>query len=407
MNRRPQILLAHPGTQHAFRLAQQLQAHELLAGFWTGFALPDTALVRRMVHVVRKVPGIGGVRSRVAAGLAADRVHAQPVGELAALWQLKRGHEAHQVLHARNRRFQERIPESALRAADAIIGFDTSSWILAQRTRAAGRKFLLDRTIAHPGAVTQILEQLHRAYPEWQARPDTRPPCVVEAEEREHALADRIVVGGSFARNTLITHGAPAEKVVINAYGVDWGRFAAAGRAPRGDRPLRFLFVGSLIGRKGVPILLDAWRRLAAPAELWLVGPCGQRERSLIPDLPGLRVVGKVPHSDLPGVYANADVLVLPSLVEGFGLVLLEALAAGLAIVSTPNTGAIDLVRDPVLGRVVPAGSVEALAEALALYLKKRPDRTEIQRVAAPLEAEYSWAAYGARWAALLQEVCS
>jgi glycosyltransferase involved in cell wall biosynthesis len=193
---------------------------------------------------------------------------------------------------------------------------------------------------------------------------------------------------------------------VINPYGVDWARFAAAPASDRSQRPLRFLFLGSHLARKGLPVLFDAWRALGTKrgdAELWLAGHCGERERALIPELPGLKLLGLVPHADVPALLGQVDVFVLPSFFEGFGLVLLEALAAGVPFISTPHTGAADLPADPVLGQLVPAGSTEALVAALEQALAHPPDRAAVRAAVRALEPRFSWEAYGDRWADLLR----
>lgn len=268
------------------------------------------------------------------------------------------------------------------------------------------RPFYLDRTIAHPAALTRIETELHRRYPDWCPAPVPRPDYLAAAEATEHRLARRIVVGGSFARDTLVAEGIPADRIVVNPYGVDWAAFGAAEPADE-SRPRRFLFLGSHLARKGLPVLLDAWRALAptrGDSELWLAGPCGERERRLITEQPGLRVLGQVPHADVPGLLARTDVLVLPSFIEGFGLVILEALAAGLPCIATPHTGAADLPQGGAFGRTVPVGSVEALRDALEHYVQNPPDRAAVRAACTFLRDEFSWTAYGDRWARLLRD---
>lgn len=400
----PHVLLAHPGTQHATRLARELAAHGLLGEFWTGLALSEQGLPARLATAWRRFGPFRGLSNRIARGVPGAALRCQPLTELRALRRLRRGEEPLGVLHERNERFQLAIPDANLRRHTAVIAFDTSAWRLARRVDALGLPLFLDRTIAHPAALARLEEDLHRRYPEWCPPPQPRPDWLTAAEAEEHARARRIVVGGVFARDTLLAEGIPAEKIIVNPYGVDWNRFAAAA-APAGGRPLRFLFLGSHIARKGLPILLEAWRTLGArrsEAELWLAGPCGPRERALIPELPGLRVLGQVAHADVPGLLAQTDVLLLPSLFEGFGLVLLEALAAGLPFIATPHTGAADLPADAALGRSVPAGSTEALRAAIEHYLRTPPDRSAVVAACASLRSRFSWTAYGERWAALL-----
>ena len=397
-----QALLAHPGTQHAPRLARELDRCGLLAGYWTGLAWAEDSAGARFAHLARNWPGLRGLRTRIIPDLSPARIHSIPGPELSALLQLKRGAASETVIHERNRRFQEKIPEAALAASDAIIGFDTSSWVLAERAARLGRPFWLDRTIAHPAANAPQLAELRRRFPAWAEPVAPRLAAVAAAEAREHELAHRIVVGSCFARDTLVQQGLAAAKITVNPYGVDWARFAGIPRPPAGGRAQRFLFVGSLLGRKGVPYLLEAWRRLGqVDAELWLAGS-GHVDKSMERELPGLKLLGRVPHAEVPGLFAAADVFVLPSLLEGFSLTVLEALASGLPVIVTPNTGATEALQEPALGQLVAAGSVDELEAALRHYLANPPDHAAIRRLAAPLERIFSWQAYGDRWARFL-----
>jgi glycosyltransferase involved in cell wall biosynthesis len=106
----------------------------------------------------------------------------------------------------------------------------------------------------------------------------------------------------------------------------------------------------------------------------------------------------------MAALYAQCDVFVLPSLFEGFGLVILEALAAGLPVISTPHTGAVDVLKNAALGHLVHAGSVEALLAAMRHYVDIRPSRAAVMSAVAALRSVFSWEAYGDGWAALLRE---
>jgi len=402
------VLLAHPGTQHAPQLAAQLARLDRLHGYWTGLAAvagtARAALLRSAAHL----PGLRGLDTRLLTGVPPDRLHTVPTVELRALWRMRRGGDGLAVFHERNEAFQRALPDSALHAADAVVGFDTSSWVLAQRAAAAHKPFVLDRSIAHPAALAPLQRKLAQLYPAWAFEDAPRPHYLTAAEDEEHRRAARVVVGGSFAAKTLLDRGLAPDRVVVNAYGADWSRFATPTVVPPpgATRPLRFLYVGSVIARKGVPVLLDAWQRLAPrDAELWLAGSIGPRERPLLPELPGVRYLGQVPRAEMPRLYGECDVFVLPSLFEGFGLVVLEALAAGLPVISTPHTGAVDVVRSPTLGEIVPVLEAEALAAALQRALDHPPSRAAVQQAALPLRTECSWEAYGQRWATLLDSL--
>ncbi len=395
-------MLVHPGTQHAFQLARQLARQELLGGFWTGLALREEAWwVRGLTRSawLRELVG-----NRLLAGVPRHLLHTQLQRELAALWAIRRGQPALKVFLARNAQFQADIPTAALRAASAVIGFDTSSWILAERCRELGIPFVLDQSIAHPLWKKQVFEAVAARYPDWQESLAPPLPEMLAHEAAEHELAQVIVVASNFTKRSLLAHGVPEAKVVINPYGVDLDAFAPRPSGEATRRPFRFLFLGALTARKGVPLLLEVWRRLASrQAELWLVGPASPPVRRLIPDLPGLRILGKRPHRDLPGIIRNCDVLVFPSYFEGFGLVVLEAMACGVPVIASDATAGPELIEDGVDGWLMAAGDAVRLQAVMEAALA-RPDQVfAMGRLARQKAEAYTWDAYGARWQTLLE----
>jgi len=401
---RTKVLLVHPGTQYSFRLARQLERHGCLHRFWTGIAyVPDSPL-GHWIHCLPQ-PVARQLSNRCLQGVPSEKTCFRPFGELRALYQLWAGRDNQRVMYERNAAFQRMIPGEEIANSSAVIGFDTSSWLLAEKTVALGRRFILDQSSGHPLSVQKLMRRLREQFPEWAEDFSPRFPELLRVEELEHRVATRIVVASSFSRRTLIENGVPVEKIVLNPYGVDLAAFVPVPR-PDPSRPLRFIFVGSFSAGKGVPLLLQAWRSLKAPgAELWLAGPHRKRHRRLIPELPGLRVVGKVPHRELPALLRQCDVLVLPSYFEGFGLVLLEALAAGMPIIASDATAAPDLITAGVEGYLVPVGDVDALREAMNRFVDSPNDLASMTQAARLCAERYSWDAYGDRWVDLLHQV--
>jgi starch synthase len=403
-NTPPPILLAHPGTQYSYQVAKQLFRFGSLYEFWTGFALPSDRWSTRLLQACLPRAWRKRLANRVIAGLPGKHLRTMPLVELKAIHQLRRGGLRQKVLHQRNKVFQQLLPFSAIKNASAIIGFDTSSWIIADKARKLGKPFFLDQSIAHPLVNQATSELVANRFPEWSTTIERKLPEVLACENREHALATRIVVASSYTKQTLISQGVPAEKIVINSYGVDLELFHPPA-IKRSGRPLRFLFLGLVSARKGVPLLVEAWRSLAPrDSELWLVGPITARERALIPDLPGLKVLGKYPFKDLPALLRQCDVLVFPSYCEGFALVLLEALASGMPIITTEATAGPDLIQDGKEGMLISSGNLEALRGAIKYFID-HPHKLEKMSAAARQCAErFSWDSYGDRWQKILQE---
>jgi starch synthase len=398
------ILLAHPGTQHSHQLANQLFRHGTLYEFWTGFALAKKAWSTEMIEGYLPKSWHKKIANRLIADVPDERLRTMPLLEWKAIRRLRNGDSPQRVLHKRNQTFQENIPSSAIEKASAVIGFDTSSWILADRAEKLGKLFFLDQSIAHPLSNLAASREVARCFPEWQTTLEERLPEVLACENLEHKLATKIIAASSYTKQTLISQGVPAEKITVNPYGVDLKSFHPPSE-PRSRERLRFLFLGSVSARKGVPLLIEAWRSLAPKnCELWLVGPTTSKERALIPELPGLKVLGKYPFEDLPDLLRQCDVLVFPSYCEGFGLVLLEALASGMPIITTDATAGPDLIDQGSEGFLIRSGNLEALRESMK-YFVDHPETLDEMSIAARRRAEnFSWDSYGDRWQQILKE---
>lgn len=397
------VLLTQPGTQYTHQLARQLARFDSLFQFWTCFALAEESRAGRFIKAYAPQPLSRKFANRVVRGVPARCIKTVPAIEWRALKRLRKGEPPQRVFYERNRDFQERIPSTSFQAASVVIGYDTASWLTAERAEKLGKPFILDQTISHPLANQTIMEGVARRFPDWQEDIEPRLPEVLAGEQREHRLATRITVASSFSKQSLVAQGVAADKITVNPYGVELDSFQPP-PTPRRREPLRFLFLGLLSARKGVPLLLEAWRKLNLKnAELWLVGPVPEAARSLIPDLPGLKVLGRRAHQELPELLRQCDVLVFPSYCEGFALVLLEALASGMPVITTDATAGPDLIADGVEGRLIASGDLDALSEAM-LECARDPDRVERMSVAARRCAErFTWEANGDRWQELLR----
>jgi glycosyltransferase involved in cell wall biosynthesis len=162
------------------------------------------------------------------------------------------------------------------------------------------------------------------------------------------------------------------------------------------------LFVGRLTRLKGVPYLIDAFSKAKLPnAELLLLGDTAFVDPSWLA-APGIRHQPPIPRYLLPSVFRSADVFVMPSLAESYGLVLLEAMASGIPVVASANSIGPDVVDDGVNGYVVPARDSDALAERIVM-LARDPSLRHKMSEAAVLGAErFTWSAYEANLIAAL-----
>jgi starch synthase len=272
-----------------------------------------------------------------------------------------------------------------------------SSWgvELGPEVQRRGGRYVCSRGSSHILFQKAILEE---EFARWSCpKPDGFPDWLVERELREYEAANAIAVPSTFVRRTFVESGVPAEKLYLCPYGVTLSVFA---RQRRQDDRFRVLFVGSVSVRKGIGYLLEAVRPLVRRnlLELWLVGAVSTEARDFVAQHADLFAhKGFVPPARLADTYSQGSVLVLPSVEEGLGRVQVQAMACGLPIIATANTGAEDVLTDGREGFIVPIRDSGAIRERLEWMLEHPAEREQMALAAMHRVASLGgWQAYGA-----------
>jgi len=250
--------------------------------------------------------------------------------------------------------------------ADLLVGWSSSVLEAIAPAHAAGMKVVVERGSSHINHQARILRE---AYDALELSAELPLPEIAAREVAEYAAADAIAVPTEYAAKTFIEEGASRDKLIVNGYGVDLSKFTPAGDAAgpdRADIPAGIVFVGRVGVRKGVPWLLRAMKRRGGQGRLNLVGPVEDGFQSFLEreTSDAVNIQGRVAGEALPAVYARAGIFCLPSLEEGMPLTLLQAMAAGLAVVVTAAASG-GIVEQSGAGIVVPPGDADAIADAL------------------------------------------
>lgn len=203
--------------------------------------------------------------------------------------------------------------------------------------------------------------------------------------------ADGIIAPSRFVARGLSDLGVAPSRIAVVPYGV--APPCPAPDPPRpGGGPLKLLWVGQLAYRKAPHVLFAALRSLPADAVTLTMVCRDNVDAGLRALAPGnVTFVDTVDRERLAQLYRAYDVFVMPSLVEGFGLVYLEAMAHGLPVIATPNTGIADLMNDGVHGLLVAPGDAAACAAGIASLVAERGRLPQMSAAAASLAAEYTW----------------
>jgi glycosyltransferase involved in cell wall biosynthesis len=213
----------------------------------------------------------------------------------------------------------------------------------------------------------QLVEEEQQRFPGW-ALFDERDGLIDDYHQRqleEASIASGIFCSSTFARNALLQQGIAPDKIHIVPLGIS-PRFGGCPRESDTVGPLHVLFVGSDGLRKGIGYLHQAKKLLAtSKIEIRAVGDLELAEMGLRALSDSMELLGPIPRARIQEYYQWADVLVLPSTSDTFGLVVLEAMASGVAVVASQNTCGPDVIRNEVDGFVIPIRDAAAIATCL------------------------------------------
>lgn len=279
----------------------------------------------------------------------------------------------------------------------AVHAYEDCSLLQFIEAKRLGKACIYDMPIGYYPAWEETQAELVRHYADWLPAGGLPSRHYVRPKQKcqEMSLADLVLAPSSFVANT-IREFYPSKPVEIAAYGMDSAVDSyAVKRVP--DGVITFLFVGQCSLRKGIPLLLDAWRAAGLKhARLQLVGSwqlAEVKQRSLPPHA---EWIGPVSRDRLRDYYDRADIFVLPTYFEGRALVVGEALSSGLPVLTTPASGSEDLI-DDTCGRVVPTGNLDALVESLRWFDRNRGQLLALSHIARARAGRNTWENYRRR----------
>ncbi len=381
------VVLSVLGKFHTFDLARELHARGSLSRVFTGYPrykLRDEALPRQLVDSFPWVntPYLAfPQRERLGTTLLRGWEYINCVS-----------FDAHTARH--------------LPACDVFVGLSSSALQSGRQAKAMGARFVCDRGSSHIRRQAELLQEEHGR---WHLAATPVDPRIIEREEAEYAEADCITVPSSFSARTFIELGVPAHKVQQLSYGVNLSAFYPSGQPTDGAMDILFVGVGDL--RKGVPDLLRAYQLLKHPRKsLSFAGAFSprmlQHMRALGLWSDDIRLLGQLNWPDLRARMSSSHVLVLPSVEEGFGLVMPQALACGCPVIATDHTGAPDLFTDGDAGFIVPIRRPDLIADRLQRLADEPELRARMGQAALRVVQHIGgWRSYGDQAMSLYQSL--
>ena len=309
-------------------------------------------------------------------------------------------------------RFNRRKDSPHFAIADRLLSEKSGQVALARRAPLIAYSYYADAAfrMMEGSGLPRVLFQVHPNgktlrelfQKEIEKVPEAKASLLEETEmsplfahnDSTFAMADAVICASSFTKHSLASAGSTAPAHVVG-YGVDLDLFSARTTAPVA-KPLTVGFVGALSQRKGARYLLGALAALPKSSTKLIIYTRTSVDRDLIRGFESvdIEIRGGLSDAALAADLKQCDLVALPSIAEGFGLVILEAMSCGVPVLCTTSTGGADFIAHRQNGLLIAPGSVAAIEQELAWALTHRDELFQIGQTARVEAEKHSWAEY-------------
>lgn len=405
-NTNPRIVLAHPGQQHSYRVAKALKEAGMLYKYATTVYDKENSLWMQITKQFLKGDNLKRAGHRRCAALDDSDViqfcEAESLFLLLLIRLDKSKKLAKRYMRHISNKFQRRVASYCIKNdVDMVISYDTNSEVLFDILQRKASNIIRVMDNAHPNR-----HYLYHSYHEhWDCVGDfvrTLEACgyltdstIAERFGMEAKMANYHIVASKYSEDALRFDGIPSENIFRVPYGVDENKFREPNREYSTQR-LNVLFMGDVNQRKGIRQLLEAARIINSPQIVFNVVGSGTDHCADLYDAyrPYVNIHGYVSFEELLRQISTNHVFLFPTMGEGFGLVLLEAMAAGMPVITTANCGGGILVDEGKNGFLVNVGDVDAIVERLQWCLNHPDELAAMSRNAVATARQYTWSKY-------------
>jgi glycosyltransferase involved in cell wall biosynthesis len=407
------VLISHPtGNANVRAAALGFMEANLLNRFYTSIASFPGSLLNRMGKWVplseinrRHYNALLQPITRMWPWLELGRLAASRAG-LSQLTAHEKGYFClDAVYHSLDKKVASSLRHCLKDGTEVIYSYEDGALFSFREAKRLGLLCFYDLPIGYWRSAQRLLQQERERWPEWA---DTLTgfhdsEIKLNIKDEELCLADKIFVASQFTAATLKEYHGHLAPVEIIPYGFppvyENRKYPAIA-----NRPLKLLFVGSLSQRKGLADLLAVADRLKEKVQLTLVGQkVTNKCEPLNAALHKHRWISSTSHDNVLALMREHDVLVFPSLFEGFGLVITEAMSQGTPVVTTDRTAGPDIIRDGENGWIIEAGSTESLQLAIEKILSNSAVIKKVGTAAMETARRRPWNVYGAELAAAIK----
>tara|TARA_X000001036_G_scaffold440058_1_gene494063 strand:- start:1419 stop:2570 length:1152 start_codon:yes stop_codon:yes gene_type:complete len=290
---------------------------------------------------------------------------------------------------------------------DILIGWSSFSYHSFKKVKNEKCIKILERGSTHIEYQNKIIEEEYNIQ-NLKPRPISR--YIIEKEKKEYELADYIMVPTDFAKKTFLEKGFSSDKIIKNPYGVSLEDFRHTNLKKDQSKIFRIIYTGSVSVRKGVLYLLEVFNEIdLEKIELMIIGNI---DKELNTKLEKFRLNKKivfmnaVKQKELEKFYNISDIFITCSIEEGLSMVQLQAMACGLPVICTINSGGEEIVDDGINGYIIPIRDKNKLREKILYLYNNRTICSEMGKKAEfKSRQQFSWDLYGKNAISIYQKL--
>lgn len=290
---------------------------------------------------------------------------------------------------------------------DILVGWSGFSYQTFLKAKNQKCIKILERGSSHIEFQNEILKE---EYSIQNLEPNEISKYIIEKEKKEYDLADYIMVPTDFAKQTFLEKGFKDEKIIKNSYGVNLQEFSSDSFLDKEINFFRIIYTGTVSVRKGILYLLEVFENLNLKnSELFIVGDVDKEISDRISKYksnPKIRFKNAVKQSELKKLYNISNIFVTCSIEEGLSMVQLQAMACGLPVICTANSGGKEIINDNINGYILPIRNKDLLKEKiLYLYNNRHICKQMGKNAQKKATTEFSWEIYGQKAISIYQDL--
>lgn len=376
----PRVVVAQIGARRNYAVPVALEQAGLLQKFYTDWYAPKSFVTNLLANLMVLLPGQSFKRaaSRKAEGIPSQKVEHFPWFALQYARKKAAARRKNRIARAYvwgGKKFCTLVARSGFPANAVVYCFSSAAKEILVAAKEQGCYCILDHEVPVLAVDYELYRQQLECYRDWSSSVPSQDGVqeYTERQIEEWHLADLILSPSLFCQEGIRRFAGPLEKVRILRFGIHSAFFDTPTQLSP-EFPFKPLFAGSTPIRKGLPDYVIALEKLGNKCCRGLVagGVSALSSYGLARTEKVAHILGNLPRSQMPSVYRTASVLVYPTVSDTFGAVVLEAMAAGLPVITTPHCGAGEIIDDGVDGFIVPVRDPEAIAAKLELLIKDR-----------------------------------